>query len=208
MTLLTQVNIMNYSINSYNYYYLNIIKNTIERALRDCTRLSVFRFDLRFPHYIITEQYDGNTITRFIDSLKAKIKADIKRKSLTWGRQLKLNLHYVWVKEIGERNQKVHYHLIIFINKDIYHRWGSFQRDHGCLSAMIQQAWASALQAKLSEVKSSVHFCRHGVMYLNQNADETEYQLQYESILERAKYLGKHHTKPYHQGERLIGCSR
>ncbi|WBA57553.1 inovirus Gp2 family protein [Providencia sp. 21OH12SH02B-Prov] len=199
---------MHYPIDSYNLKYFDIIHNTFIKAQRNYTRLSVFRFDLRFPRTIKAMRDDRKVITRFIDSLKAKIAADIKRKSTTWHRKLTLDLHYVWVKEIGERNHKIHYHLMIFLNKDIYHCWGDFNRDHGCLSAMIQQAWASALQAELSAVKQSVHFCKNGVMYLNQNANELEYKKHYAQIIERAQYLCKHHTKPYHQGERLIGCNR
>ncbi len=199
---------MHYPIDSYNVKYLDLIRNTLTRAQRDYTRLSVFRFDLRFPRCITTTKDDRKVITRFIDSLKAKITVDIKRKSITWHRRLTLDLHYVWVKEIGERNQNIHYHLMIFLNKDIYYRWGDFHRDHGCLSAMIQQAWGSALRTEFAAVKQSVHFCENGVMYLNQNASELEYKKQYAQIIERAQYLSKHHTKPYYQGERLIGCSR
>lgn len=199
---------MHYPINSYNLKYLDRINNVLIRAQRDYTRLSVFRFDLRFPRCITTLRDDRKVITRFIDSFKAKIAVDIKRKSTIWRRRLTLDLHYVWVKEIGERNHNVHYHLMIFLNKDIYYRWGDFNRDHGCLSAMIQQAWASALQVEFAVVKQSVHFCQNGVMYLNQNTNELEYKKQCAQIIERAQYLCKHHTKPYHQGERLIGCSR
>ncbi|MEY0536366.1 inovirus-type Gp2 protein, partial [Providencia rettgeri] len=62
-----------------NQHYVNQINRTINKALAVHKRLTAIHLDLRFP--ITTEDVadDSTAITRFFESLKAKIKNDLKK---------------------------------------------------------------------------------------------------------------------------------
>lgn len=74
----------------YNPEYQAIIFNTILKALETHPRLTMVRCDLRFPLETTDAENDSGVITRFIASLKAKIKADLKRKGKEWYRLTQL----------------------------------------------------------------------------------------------------------------------
>lgn len=61
----------------------------------------------------------------FIESLKAKLLVDCQRKNRRWKRNRSNRLRYVWVREVGERNHRKHYHVLLLLNKDFYHGAGN-----------------------------------------------------------------------------------
>lgn len=187
----------------YNPEYQTIIFNTILKALEIHPRLMVIRCDLRFPLEATQAETDASVITRFIESLKAKINADLKRKEKAWRRRLSCVLNYVWVREYGDVNGKKHYHVLLFVNKDIYHSPGDYSAPSGNLSAMIKQAWCSATRLHHPDFFSLVHFVR--VFYLDKNKHDIQYQI--ERVAEHGNYLAKNVTKRYGDGERSIGSS-
>ncbi|MES2027430.1 MAG: inovirus-type Gp2 protein, partial [Pseudomonadota bacterium] len=73
-------------------------------------------------------------------------------------------------------------------------------------SAMIKQAWCSALGLPFADFNQLVHFPRGGVLHMDANSPEFMQQLQI--VLDRAKYLAKEFTKQYGDGQRSFGCSR
>ena len=93
-------------IEQHNQEYIQKIDSVIRKSLNCHTRISAMRVDLRFPELSINHSADSKAITRFFESLKAKIQADLIRKTNLWGRQCSSELHYSWVKEIGEINKK------------------------------------------------------------------------------------------------------
>lgn len=187
----------------YNSEYQTIIFNTIPKALDAHSRLMVIRCDLRFPLLECQAETDSRVITRFFESLKAKIAADLQRKERAWQRGLSCVLNYVWVREFGDGNGRKHYHLLLFVNKDVYHSLGDYQAMSGNLGAMIKQAWCSATRLTHPDFMSLVHFGR--TCYLDRNSPEINQQIQV--VLERADYLAKNITKRYGDGERSIGSS-
>ncbi|TBT35899.1 inovirus Gp2 family protein [Vibrio parahaemolyticus] len=65
--------------------YLNSIYHLMDRAMVEHARTTVLRFDLHLPNlqtYLgeTTEGYSSNVITRFIESFKAQVRADIAKK--------------------------------------------------------------------------------------------------------------------------------
>lgn len=187
----------------YNPEFQAIIFNTVLKALEAHPRLMAIRCDLRFPLEATHAETDPRVITRFIVSLKAKINADLKRKEKVWRRRLSCVLHYVWVREYGDVNGNKHYHVLLFVNKDVYHSLGDYLALNGTLSTMINQAWCSATRLNHLDFFSLVHFAR--VFYLDKNKHVLQFQI--ERVVDHANYLAKNVTKRYGDGERSIGSS-
>lgn len=69
------------SIRLNNENYFSRIGAVISKSLQSHNRISAIRIDLRFPSYTVRHLNDPKVITRFFESLKAKIQADLIRKS-------------------------------------------------------------------------------------------------------------------------------
>lgn len=189
---------------TYNPKYQSRIKTTLDNSLSVHPRTMVVRVDLRLP-----EKYETTSIspiTRFFESLKSKINHDLACKEQCWQKKLFCQLRYAWVREIGPINGKKHFHVLLFLNKDIYHSLGDFSLEAGNLSAMIRQAWCSALNLSFPEYQQLVHFPKNGTIYIDVN--HQDYPQQLYRFWERANYLAKEATKHYGDGERSFGCSR
>lgn len=72
------------SRNTHNEHYIQKINHTIRKSLLTHNRVAAIRVDLRFPSSNIFNFNDSSVITRFFESLKAKIEADLKRKNKAW----------------------------------------------------------------------------------------------------------------------------
>ncbi|EHZ6871287.1 inovirus Gp2 family protein [Providencia rettgeri] len=189
---------------TYNTKYQQAFLDVINYAVRDFPRTLALRVDLRFPSYY---QYgDSNKeITRFIESLKAKIDVASRNKNHDWDRNWHNRLRYIWVREIGELNYRKHYHALLLLNKDFYWNAGDFKSTTS-LAGLIQQAWCSALGIDLAQYEGLVHFTKNGLHVLNINKED--YSQRLVSLLHCMDYLAKDHTKSYHDGYRSIGMSR
>ncbi|HGM9945903.1 inovirus Gp2 family protein [Providencia zhijiangensis] len=189
---------------SYNKKYQNVFVDVINQAVNEFPRTLALRIDLRFPS---DYKYSNSSleITRFIESLKAKLRVDCLRKNKIWGRRWRNRLRYIWVREIGNSNRRKHYHALLLLNKDLYHGAGKFDSDNS-LAALIQQAWYSALGLDSIMYSSLVHFPVSGVFHLNINKEDYEQKLN--QLLKRMEYLAKNYTKSYDDGYRSIGRSR
>lgn len=192
------------SSDSLNADYQQAFYDVIRNATEEFPRTVTLRVDLRFPRRY---QYgDSNReVTRFIESLKAKLRADCQRKNRRWKRNWDNRLRYVWVREVGERNRRKHYHVLLLLNKDFYHGAGSYNADDS-LYALIQQAWCSALGLDSEQYSALANMTENGCFYLNRNS--SHYMQQVTELQKRMDYLAKDHTKCYDDGYRSIGMSR
>jgi hypothetical protein len=190
--------------NSLNADYQQAFYDIIRNALDEFPRTVTLRVDLRFPRRY---QYgDSNSeVTRFIESLKAKLLVDCQRKNRRWKRNLPNRLRYVWVREVGERNHRKHYHVLLLLNKDFYHGAGNYNANDS-LYALIQQAWCSALGLDSDPYSGLANMTENGCFYLNKKSPN--YMQQVTELLKRMDYLAKDHTKSYGDGFRSIGMSR
>lgn len=189
---------------SLNADYQQAFYNVIRNAVDEFPRTLALRVDLRFPHRY---QYgDSNReVTRFIESLKAKLLVDCQRKNHRWKRNWHNRLRYVWVREVGELNRRKHYHVLLLLNKDFYHGAGSYNTDDS-LYALIQQAWCSALGLDAEQYSGLANMTENGCFYLNRKSPN--YMQEVTELLKRMEYLAKDHTKCYGDGYRSIGMSR
>ncbi|MFV9475519.1 inovirus Gp2 family protein [Advenella sp. RU8] len=206
-----------------NQYFLNSlyqsrINTTLSNSLLIHPRTMVVRVDLRLPEENTenenveqesSEKENTTTslspMTRFFESLKSKIHYDLLKKEKNWQKKLSCQLRYVWVREFGPINRKKHFHVLIFLNKDVYHSLGDFSLEAGNLSALIRQAWCSALNLPFPAYQQLVHFPKNGTIYIDVN--KLDYQYQLYRFWVRANYLAKEATKQYGDGERSFGCS-
>ncbi|AMZ77719.1 MULTISPECIES: inovirus Gp2 family protein [Enterobacter] len=190
--------------NSLNADYQQAFYDVAGNAAEEFPRTLALRVDLRFPG---DYRYgDSNReMTRFIESLKAKLLVDCQRKNKRWGRNRHNRLRYVWVREVGERNRRKHYHILLLLNKDLYRGAGRYNADDS-LYALIRQAWCSALGLAPEQYSALVNMPRNGCYYLNRKSPD--YMQQVTDLLKRMEYLAKDHTKCYDDGYRSIGMSR
>lgn len=189
--------------------YLYRILGVIESASRHYPKVFAIRFDLRIPGGF--DPSDTAVISRFMASLNSQIHEDHARHA---SKGLYLNgcrLRYVWAKEIGERNEGLHYHVCIFLNHKRYSALGRYvygnrvdiseaQRN---MAHRICKAWLSATLGMASP--SLVEFCENGVYLLDRGSPE--YHKQKSDLFYRLSYLAKTYTKENVSG-RKFGCSR
>ena len=183
--------------------YLHQMQLTVDNALKDHPRSFAFRVDLRLPTQ--TEPFSSNTITKFIASLKAQVKADLIKRKKRYGRVHPCNLRYIWVKE---KNKALnwHYHLLILLNKDCYHCLGDFKASSGNMASRIKKAWASAVGYELINIGGLVHFPCNPIYYIDRNAPS--YFDKYDQLFYRISYFAKAETKNFGDHSNSFGCSQ
>ncbi|WP_421247685.1 inovirus Gp2 family protein [Aeromonas jandaei] len=195
----------------HNAYYLQRCQDTINLALATHPRLMAVRIDLHFPNNELAA--DTKAITRFIDSLKAKLKANRQRKKKEDPdkRVHDTSLFYIWVREVGEQSERAHYHLVLMLNKDAFCSLGDFRANpadkhaNPSLFIMLCQAWCSAL--KLSNIEkhaSLVHFPQNPWYWPRA---EERHSVDYKGLIKRVSYMAKDRTKIYSKETRSFGCS-
>lgn len=199
-----------YQDSAYNPAQQGKVIDVVNNALIFHKRIIAIRVDLRYPgksqEMVFQRGYSDSDISRFIASLKAKLDADLVRKEKAWGRSLKNHLSYVWAREIGPRSLKPHYHLLLLMNKDVYHCLGDYQATEGTLASLISSAWCSALDLPAWQFGNLVSFPPSPVSYLDANSSAFEQQVL--TVLNRAAYLCKFETKQAEAGYRAFGTSR
>ncbi len=184
--------------------YLEMLRNTTQRALEEHSRVFAVRFDLRLPNgrHLPDDAFTNQVIQRFVDSLKAKINHARARSRKINGSAHSTSVRYVWAREIGQ-NGKPHHHFVLLLNKDAYCTLGSFNLDSDNMYSRIHGAWASALGLSLKEVYGLVHIPPNAEYWLDR-VNETKFA----KFFERASYLCKVATKAFGDGNHAFGCSR
>ncbi|HEO9249149.1 TPA: inovirus Gp2 family protein, partial [Enterobacter kobei] len=147
---------------------------------------------------------DSGSISRFTNSLRAKLVADEQRKRSEGKRVHPNTLRYAWVREFTQ-NGKRHFHLFLFLNKDAYYHLGDFNLDEDTLRTMITSAWCSALSLTTEEGQHLVQYPSNGKYTLNR--DDILNDIYPGDLLNRIDYLTKVKSKNFDDGYRSFGCS-
>jgi hypothetical protein len=189
--------------------YLESMHLVMQNAVSDHKRTLAIRVDLRLPSSIncpdVPLAYDNSVISRFVESLKAQIKADqIKRRRLK-KRSFPCSVKLIWVAE-RDSSMNNHYHIVILINNDCYDCLGDITADKGNMAARIKKAWASALGIELHQAAGLVHFTDNGVFRLDVNSPS--FNDDYCNLFFAISYLAKAKTKHFGGGAKSFGCSR
>ncbi|GAA6205391.1 inovirus Gp2 family protein [Thalassotalea sp. SU-HH00458] len=183
--------------------YLLINEQVLMKALSHHKRTCAMRFELKYPKGWDIQHY---AISRFIDSLRVRIKSDLARKNKHTGRNDTCILSYIWTLE---RSSSLgwHYHVVIFVNRDIYFRVGNLLNTEGNMYSRIRAAWASALGLSFEKSSGLVHIPNNAVYKIKTNDDN--YHQQVQDVLYRLSYFAKVDTKQFGDGvgNRCFGYS-
>lgn len=201
---------------SLNPIYVDRIFETINKALNDYPRVLAVRLDLRLPDEDLSDcltNYKPNAevITRFIASLKAQIKSNLKHRKKAGKRTFPCTLRYVWVRELNAEGKK-HYHVLLLINRDAYITLGSYAGVIGervkaeGLASMVFKAWISATGLEDMKYRGLVYFPYQGCYHLFGNGHY--FKNEYTALMKRTLYLAKERSKSNEDGWRNFGCSQ
>ncbi|WP_420885025.1 inovirus Gp2 family protein [Alloalcanivorax xenomutans] len=180
----------------------------MQESLSVYKRISAFRFDLHFPPEIT--DVPSFAISRFFHQLQREIERESRMKA----RRHSCRVFYAWAAERKEA-ARLHYHVVIFVNKDAYFSWGAYPKqarkgsngeNPGGMAHCILRSWSHALNISSEAVIGSIHFADNGVYYLKRNGPNSA--AQFAAIFQRSSYLAKAKTKIYGQGHRCFDCSR
>ena len=185
-----------------NPQYLTTLDNTVHDMLDDYTRVFALRVELHIPDNEFINHH--RLMTRFIDSLKAQLKAHERKRSKQGTRIHPNTLRYVWAKETGTKEELEHYHMLLLFNKDAYHRLGNYCVE-GTLANRIRKAWFSALGEAVGDTLGLVPFPDNCCYYIDSNSPDYEDQL--DALMYRASYLCKRQTKVISSRVRSFGSS-
>lgn len=189
--------------------YLLKIKLVFDKALMDHSRTFVIRFDLHMPIQPvcvdIPNPYYSNVISKFIDSFKAHIKADLNAKRREGKRVHETSIRYVWVKEQNTA-QQAHYHVALFLNHDTYFSLGDYNSFGNNLVSKIYSAWASALSCEYHFIANLIHFPSENPTYFV-DVNSHYYNDVYSAVFYRLSYLAKLETKVFGTKEKNFGYS-
>ncbi|MFL0797114.1 MAG: inovirus Gp2 family protein [Cellvibrionaceae bacterium] len=186
--------------------YLDKVKTTFDRALEEHPNTTVVMALLRFPREMSDDDIQllgSDVISRFWASLKAQMGPYIFKLEdcYEWS-----NLRYAWCMEGEKQSWRVHYHVALLVNYDVFKSLGNYGSNQGCLAGLVNEAWARALKRPYEEVSGAVSFPSRPVHYIK--TDETGNRKGYEEAFRRVSYLTKSATKNFGNHRRHFDCSR
>lgn len=184
--------------------YLGVLHGVMWKALNQYTRVFAFRFDL---HLIEGVDADASTasnavVTRFFQSLKAKIRHNRCCALSRNGNAHNTVVRYFWVREVGDFG-RVHYHCVVLLNANAFNWMGSYYSLGENMANRVWGAWASALEEPIENVKSSVHFPENPAYVIHRNNHKS-----IREFFHRVSYLCKCRTKQFGYGHHGCGYSR
>lgn len=184
--------------------YLESLHRVTCQALAAHKRILAIRLDLHFPLWMeASDNAIGNqVISRFIESLKAKVRYDrvCAKKINRYAHDTELR--YVWARETGIEG-RVHYHVAILVSREAYFTLGHFESGELNMASRCREAWASALGLPLDQAQGLVHFPENPTYRFERDTPEEKAAFFY-----RASYLCKASTKQFGDGNHGFGASR
>ncbi|VUS84668.1 inovirus Gp2 family protein [Klebsiella pasteurii] len=191
-----------------NDRYLERLKRVTESALEEHARVLAFRVDLHLPKDK-QEQYSNAVIKRFIASLKAQINTYQNRRRKLGKRTYPCRLSYAWVREFGEINGGKHYHVLLLVNREVFHKafliYNKLTRKHGYLIRMVMDAWIRAINEK--GTAAEYNYTTYPGVSHELNRKDGIHTAGYQDFIYHISYMAKEYTKQRGDGERNFGCS-
>lgn len=184
--------------------YLDQVVRVVEGAFSDYSRVFAFRLDLHFPAqgFAANMWTDSAVISRFIESLKAKIRHSRlnarKRNPLAHDTSVRC----IWAKEIGLSGH-VHYHVAVLLNLDAYNSLGCFEPDRDNMFNRVHSAWASALGMLPEQASGLVHIPKNPMYRLHRDDRQG-----IDALVFRCSYMCKERTKVFGDGSHWFGSSQ
>ncbi len=188
--------------------YLSRLHSTIDRSLKQYSRVFALRVDLRLPLNVDLPDYvyTNEVISRFLESFKAKIEHDRQRARTRHRYAHDSRVRYVWARE-ESRGERPHYHLLILLNGDAYYSLGRIRSDANNMINRLHEAWGSALGLSVDLLDGLVEIPDNAVYRISRDI-RTGQGDKLPDLFRRASYLCKAATKSYGDGQHGFGCSR
>jgi len=185
--------------------YLDRLWKVIQNSLSDHRRVFAIRFDLHFPSWMdaSAENMDNQFIVRFMESFKAKIRHNRFQASQARQYPHACNPRFVWAREVGDDTHRVHYHVVLFLNRDVFFTLGHLSTRSANTYKRIVEAWSSALRLDGFDSVNLVHIPESPTYQLDMNLPEG-----IQRFFHRASYLCKADTKYFGLGYHGFGASR
>lgn len=173
-------------------------------ALAQHPRVFAFRFDLHLPAWVdgASEVVDNAVISRFFESLKAKVRHDRARSAKKHRYVHDTAVRYFWVREVGDWG-RVHYHCTVLLNGDAYNWLGDYSSEGRNMARRVCSAWASAQGLAADQATGLVHFPENPSFLLMRDDPRSV-----AAFFHRASYMCKTATKQCGYGHHGYGSSR
>lgn len=199
---------------SCNRSILDGMNVVLGKAFEEYSRLFIVRFDLRFanPYLLGVDspscfQYnDQAVISRFIEAVKSRFKADDNRKVKHGIRLYGNRLRYAWVREQDSLNPFQHYHVVFYLNRDRWFSLGDYGENSRHLAGLIQKAWCSAIGLPYPHFGNLVHWLVAGSYHLDKREALSRGPV-FAEVNQRLAYFSKTESKPNTEGIRTFGSS-
>ena len=188
----------------------SLVRNYLDRAL-ECFnkslahngRVCMMRFDLHLPENCSpTATVNNNLIDRFFSSLEAKIDHSQSQSRRNGHRVHETQLRFLWCRE-SSTTGRVHYHIALFLNNDAYAFLGKFDLEKNNMYSRIYQAWGSALQTHVDDIKGLIHFPENPTYHLVRGDDQS-----FQDAFYRVSYFCKMNSKNFGNSHHSFGSSR
>lgn len=183
---------------------LDSLHGVVSCALSQYSRVFAFRFDLHLPAWLDADPsgFSNTAISKFVDSLKAKIRHNRDRALAAAGRAHDTKVRYFWVREVGDGG-RVHFHFVVLLNGNSFNWLGNYQSTGDNMAVRVYEAWASALGLNVEQARQLVTFPEHPSFMLTRDDPESV-----AVFFHRASYLCKVRTKHSGYGHHGYNASR
>lgn len=187
---------------------LDTILEVLGYATDQYSCVMAVRVDIHYPPILddtvcCFPNLEPGAISRFINALKAMLKASEQRRRRDGARVHANTLRDVWAKEFSHTG-KCHFHVCLVFNEQAYNKLGDDKLDT-TLRMMITRAWYSALGLEPEDYLGLVHFPENCRYILDGNS--ADYIYEFGELVHRLDYLTKLDSKIYEEGERNFGGS-
>ena len=185
--------------------YLLRLSDVMDGALDDWSRVMLFHATLKFPNCykdVDIPGYQEGCISRFIESFKAKLKADYTKKIRNGKTAYQPKVRFAWARE-RDSSLNDHFHVFIFLNGDAYRQLGVPYSDRPNTATRIVDSWRSAIKLDRFDVRGLVHFTHS--MCISRNSKD--YLDQCDKAFFWLSYLAKIETKQFGDKVKSFSCS-
>ena len=185
---------------------LNGLYNTIKRALGDHPRTLAVRFDLKVPVAGMPVSAKS-PIERFIGSVQERINTKIKQKQREGKRWHRCNVRYVQKVEQTPDAVHEHYHVVLFVNNDMFMRVGHLgPGDNSELAIIIREAWHNVVDVSECTTECLIHATTPS--YYRLHGPLNSFDPDHQKAFRHFSYLCKEKTTLYRRGRPAFTTSR
>lgn len=185
--------------------YLDDILETMNKALDEFPEIVVYRFELRFPHWIDTNdigELSPDLITKFWASLVSQLKACVERLNRNGCNTPFSKLRNIWCKELPRMDWAQHYHCALVIDSSLFDLLCQVLQE-GVFELLVKEAWARVIKVPVYEAPQAVWIPENNIYYVSKGDPNS-----YVDAFHRLSYLAKSSTKNYDDGSQWFGSTR